>query len=227
MNAMPLIIIAIVFFALAYRFYFSFIAVKVAVINDEKITPSIRLYDGQNFYPMSKWVLFGHHFAAIAGAGPLVGPVLAAQFGFMPGFIWLLVGAVMAGAVLPATTLAQKYLVDLSVLGLGTDANTLVTTAAYLEVGIAVEKTTGLCGMYVIVDDYQYGTESTPAFTGTESIYNTTTNVTCVASDAYSKLMITIGPGADATHAIVTIMDTYNGQFFMQMSSFAINPQVN
>ena len=118
-------------------------------------------------------------------------------------------------------------LVDLSVLGLGTDANTLVTTAAYLEVGIAVEKTTGLCGMYVIVDDYQYGTESTPAFTGTESIYNTTTNVTCVASDAYSKLMITIGPGADATHAIVTIMDTYNGQFFMQMSSFAINPQVN
>jgi carbon starvation protein len=63
-----LIIIAIVFFALAYRFYFSFIAAKVAVINDERITPSKRLYDGQNFNPMSKWVLFGHHFAAIAGA---------------------------------------------------------------------------------------------------------------------------------------------------------------
>jgi carbon starvation protein len=99
MNAMPLIIIAIVFFALAYRFYFSFIAAKVAVIHDERITPSNRLYDGQNFYPMSKWVLFGHHFAAIAGAGPLVGPVLAAQFGYFPGFIWMLVGAVMAGAV--------------------------------------------------------------------------------------------------------------------------------
>src|ERR1035438_1019434 len=99
MNAMPLIIIAIVFFALAYRFYFSFIAAKVAVINDERITPSNRLYDGQNFYPMSKWVLFGHHFAAIAGAGPLVGPVLSAQFGYFPGFIWMLVGAVMAGAV--------------------------------------------------------------------------------------------------------------------------------
>src|ERR1035437_9399893 len=68
MNAMPLIIIAIVFFALAYRFYFSFIAAKVAVINDERITPSKRLYDGQNFNPMSKWVLFGHHFAAKAGA---------------------------------------------------------------------------------------------------------------------------------------------------------------
>src|ERR1035437_3558632 len=99
MNAMPLIIIAIIFFALAYRFYFSFIAAKVAVINDERITPSNRLYDGQNFYPMSKWVLFGHHFAAIAGAGPLVGPVLAAQFGYFPGFLWMLVGAVMAGAV--------------------------------------------------------------------------------------------------------------------------------
>jgi carbon starvation protein len=99
MNAMPLIIVAIVFFALAYRFYFSFIAAKVAVINDERITPSKRLYDGQNFYPMNKWVLFGHHFAAIAGAGPLVGPVLATQFGYFPGFIWMLVGAVMAGAV--------------------------------------------------------------------------------------------------------------------------------
>lgn len=99
MNAMPLIIVAIVFFALAYRFYFSFIAAKVAVINDERVTPSKRLYDGQNFYPMNKWILFGHHFAAIAGAGPLVGPVLAAQFGYFPGFIWMLVGAVMAGAV--------------------------------------------------------------------------------------------------------------------------------
>jgi carbon starvation protein len=99
MNAMPLIITAIVFFALAYRFYFSFISAKVAVINDNRITPSNRLYDGQNFYPMSKWVLFGHHFAAIAGAGPLVGPVLAAQFGYFPGFMWMLVGAVMAGAV--------------------------------------------------------------------------------------------------------------------------------
>ncbi|MDR3611163.1 MAG: carbon starvation protein A [Ignavibacteriaceae bacterium] len=96
---MPLIIIAIIFFALAYRFYYSFIAAKVAVINDKRITPSNKLYDGQNFYPMSKWVLFGHHFAAIAGAGPLVGPVLATQFGYFPGFIWMLVGAVMAGGV--------------------------------------------------------------------------------------------------------------------------------
>ena len=89
----------LLFFALAYRFYFSFVAAKVAVKNDLAVTPANRLYDGQNYYPMNKWVLFGHHFAAIAGAGPLVGPVLAAQFGFMPGFLWMLIGAVMAGAV--------------------------------------------------------------------------------------------------------------------------------
>lgn len=99
MNATPYVIGAIVVFALAYRFYFSFVAAKVAVRKDLAETPAYRLYDGQNYYPMNKWVLFGHHFAAIAGAGPLVGPVLAAQFGFFPGFLWMLVGAIMAGAV--------------------------------------------------------------------------------------------------------------------------------
>jgi carbon starvation protein len=99
MNAMPLLIAALAFFALAYRFYFSFIAAKVAVINNTNVTPAHRLYDGQNYYPMNKWVLFGHHFAAIAGAGPLVGPVLAVQFGYFPGFLWMVIGAVMAGAV--------------------------------------------------------------------------------------------------------------------------------
>ena len=99
MNAMPFVIGTILVFVIAYRLYFSFVAAKVAVRNDFSETPAHRLYDGQNYYPMNKWVLFGHHFAAIAGAGPLVGPVLAAQFGFMPGFLWMLIGAVMAGAV--------------------------------------------------------------------------------------------------------------------------------
>ena len=99
MNAMPFVVGAIAIFVLAYRFYFSFIAAKVATLNDIGQTPAHRLFDGQNYYPMNKWVLFGHHFAAIAGAGPLVGPVLAAQFGFFPGFLWMLIGAVMAGAV--------------------------------------------------------------------------------------------------------------------------------
>ena len=99
MNAMPMVIAALAIFALAYRFYFGFIAAKVAVINERAVLPSQRLFDGQNYYPMNKWVLFGHHFAAIAGAGPLVGPVLAAQFGYFPGFVWMVVGAVMAGSV--------------------------------------------------------------------------------------------------------------------------------
>jgi carbon starvation protein len=99
MNAVPFIVGAIAIFVIAYRFYFGFVVAKVAVANDLKETPAHRLYDGQNYYPMSRWVLFGHHFAAIAGAGPLVGPVLAAQFGFYPGFLWMLIGAVMAGAV--------------------------------------------------------------------------------------------------------------------------------
>ena len=96
---MPLIIISLSIFALAYRYYFGFIAARVLTLDSSRIMPSGRLYDGQNYYPMSKWVLFGHHFAAIAGAGPLVGPVLACQFGYFPGFVWMVVGAVMAGSV--------------------------------------------------------------------------------------------------------------------------------
>ncbi len=99
MNALPLVIAALAIFALAYRFYFGFIASRVLMLDPMRITPAGRLYDDQNYYPMSKWVLFGHHFAAIAGAGPLVGPVLACQFGYFPGFVWMVVGAVMAGSV--------------------------------------------------------------------------------------------------------------------------------
>lgn len=99
MNATPLIIGTILILIIGYRFYISFVAARIATINDNVSTPSERLYDGQNFVPMNKWVLFGHHFAAIAGAGPLVGPVLAAQFGYFPGFLWMLVGSIFAGAV--------------------------------------------------------------------------------------------------------------------------------
>jgi carbon starvation protein len=99
MNAMPLVILAVAVFVLAYRFYYSFIAAKVLTLDDSRVTPAGRLYDGQNYYPMSKWVLFGHHFAAIAGAGPLIGPVLACQFGYCPGFLWIVLGSVLAGSV--------------------------------------------------------------------------------------------------------------------------------
>jgi carbon starvation protein len=86
-------------FALGYRFYGAFIAAKVLVINPDNITPAHRLKDGHDYLPTNKFVLFGHHFAAIAGAGPLIGPVLAAQFGYLPGLMWILIGSVLAGAV--------------------------------------------------------------------------------------------------------------------------------
>ena len=98
-NALWLVVAAACFYALALRFYSRFLARRVMELDDTRITPAHRLHDGTNFYPANKYVLFGHHFAAIAGAGPLLGPVLAAQFGFVPGFLWLVVGAVVAGAV--------------------------------------------------------------------------------------------------------------------------------
>src|SRR5688500_13080396 len=85
--------------AIAYRYYSAFIAAKVLCQDDSRVTPAHALNDGQNFHPTNKFVLFGHHFAAITGAGPLIGPVLAAQFGFYPGFLWILFGVVLGGAV--------------------------------------------------------------------------------------------------------------------------------
>jgi carbon starvation protein len=94
--------------AIAYRYYSAFIAAKILVLDDSRTTPAHTHQDGQNFQPTNKWVLFGHHFAAIAGAGPLIGPVLAAQFGYLPGFLWLVVGVVLAGAVHDFTVLVAS-----------------------------------------------------------------------------------------------------------------------
>jgi len=99
MHAAPIVIVALCVSAIAYRYYSAFLAAKVMVIDDTRVTPAHRLNDGHNYHPTNKWVLFGHHFAAISGAGPLVGPVLAAQFGYLPGLIWLVIGVVLAGAV--------------------------------------------------------------------------------------------------------------------------------
>lgn len=99
MNAFPFLIIALLVMAIMYRYYSAFIAAKILALDDSIITPAHRLNDGTNYHPTNKWVLFGHHFAAISGAGPLIGPVLAAQFGFLPGFLWLLIGVVLGGAV--------------------------------------------------------------------------------------------------------------------------------
>ncbi|MEY8764165.1 MULTISPECIES: carbon starvation CstA family protein [Clostridium] len=99
MNSLVLVIIGALVLVLGYRFYGSWIAAKVLVLDETREVPSKKFEDGHDYVPTNKWILLGHHFAAIAGAGPLIGPVLAAQFGYLPGALWILIGGVFAGAV--------------------------------------------------------------------------------------------------------------------------------
>ncbi|WP_088015023.1 carbon starvation protein CstA [Gottfriedia acidiceleris] len=105
MNAVTIVIASMCILMIAYRLYGTFMAVKVLKLNDSIPTPAHELNDGKDYVPTNKWVSFGHHFAAIAAAGPLVGPILAAQFGYLPGLLWLLIGAVIGGAVHDAVVL--------------------------------------------------------------------------------------------------------------------------
>src|SRR5512142_142989 len=98
-NALWLVVAATCCYALGYRFYSKFIAAKILAVDPLRATPAERLENGRDFLVTNKWVVFGHHFAAIAGPGPLVGPVLAAQFGYLPGTLWVLAGAVVGGCV--------------------------------------------------------------------------------------------------------------------------------
>ncbi|MGN7941213.1 carbon starvation protein CstA [Virgibacillus sp. 6R] len=105
MNAITIVIASMCILMIAYRLYGTFMAVKVLKLDDSKPTPAHEVNDGKDYVPTNKWVSFGHHFAAIAAAGPLVGPILAAQFGYLPGLLWLLIGAVIGGAVHDAVVL--------------------------------------------------------------------------------------------------------------------------
>src|SRR5690349_17711188 len=105
MRAASIVMPVLGFLVGAYRLYSALLAARVMVLDDARVTPAHRLEDGHNFHPTNKWVLFGHHFAAIAGPGPLIGPVLAAQFGFAPGLLWLVAGVCLAGAVHDLITL--------------------------------------------------------------------------------------------------------------------------
>src|SRR6476661_7436091 len=99
MRALYLVLPILGILVLAYRYYSAFIAARVLVLDDTRVTPAHTRADGHNYHATTRWVLFGHHFAAIAGSGPLIGPVLAAQFGYAPGLIWLVGGVCLAGAV--------------------------------------------------------------------------------------------------------------------------------
>ncbi len=136
MNALPIIVGALCILAIAYRYYSAFIAAKVLTLDDSRPVPSQTMYDGHNYYPTNKWVLFGHHFAAISGAGPLIGPVLAAQFGFLPGLLWLVIGVCVGGAVHDFMILAAS--VRRKGKSLAEIARTEISPLSGLVAGIAI-----------------------------------------------------------------------------------------
>ena len=98
-DATWFVVAAVATYAIAYRYYSAFLAVRVFALDSNRETPAHRKADGRDYVPTNRWVVFGHHFAAIAGPGPLIGPTLAAQFGYLPGTLWILFGVVLGGAV--------------------------------------------------------------------------------------------------------------------------------
>ncbi|MBM4068886.1 MAG: carbon starvation protein A [Planctomycetes bacterium] len=144
LRAMPLMLAVLLVLAIAYRYYSAFLAAKVAALDDSRPTPAHTLHDGQNYHPTNKWVLFGHHFAAISGAGPLIGPVLAIQYGYMPGLLWLLIGVCLAGAVQDMLVLAASVrrngmsLAEIARRELGSWAGGVVSAAILFIVVIAL-----------------------------------------------------------------------------------------
>ncbi|MCX5680804.1 MAG: carbon starvation protein A, partial [Candidatus Omnitrophica bacterium] len=151
MHALTLLIVSFLVFALAYRFYAKFIITKILILDNKRLTPAHAFEDGRDYHPTNKFVLFGHHFAAISGAGPLVGPVLAAQFGFLPGFLWILIGAVLGGAVHDMVILFAS--VRTKGLSLTRLARKNVSSTAGLTTGIAVLFIiiTALAGLALVV----------------------------------------------------------------------------
>jgi carbon starvation protein len=151
LRAMPVMLGVLCVLAIAYRYYSAFLAAKVAALDDARRTPAHLYNDGQNFHPTNKWVLFGHHFAAISGAGPLIGPVLAIQYGFMPGLLWLVIGVCLAGAVQDMLVLAAsvrrggRSLAEIARTELGRWASVVVSAAILFIVVIA------LAGLGIVV----------------------------------------------------------------------------
>src|SRR5215210_6662123 len=143
-HAMPLMLGVLCLMAIAYRYYSAFLAAKVAALDDARQTPAVRLNDGQNYHPTNKWVLFGHHFAAISGAGPLIGPVLAAQFGYLPGLLWIVIGVCLGGAVQDFLVLAAslrrggRSLAQIAYMDIGKVAGTAATIAILFIIVIAL-----------------------------------------------------------------------------------------
>jgi carbon starvation protein len=190
-RAMPVMLGVLCVLAIAYRYYSAFLATKVARLDDSRPTPAHTLRDGQNYDPTGRWVLFGHHFAAISGAGPLIGPVLAIQFGYLPGLLWLLIGVCLAGAVQDMLVLAAsvrrqgKSLAEIARAELGPWANLVVSAAILFIViialgglGIVVVKALGgeevklSAGMQVRLPDSENPEEDAERSTGQHLVYH-------------------------------------------------------
>ena len=141
MHALYVLVPILCILVIAYRYYSAFITARLLVLDDSRPTPAHTHYDGHNYYPTSRWVLFGHHFAAITGAGPLVGPVLAAQFGYAPGLLWLVIGVVLAGAVH-----------DFIILWASTRrGGRSLAEIARIEIGPVAGVTTGIAILFIVV----------------------------------------------------------------------------
>jgi carbon starvation protein len=144
MRALYVLVPILGILVVGYRYYSGFIAARILSLDDSRVTPAHERYDGHNYYPISRWVLFGHHFAAISGAGPLVGPVLAAQFGYAPGLLWLIAGVVLAGAVhdlvvlWASTRRGGRSLAEIAQMEMGTVAGITTAVAIIFIVIIAL-----------------------------------------------------------------------------------------
>src|ERR1700675_4985097 len=182
LHAMPLLLGALCVIAIAYRYYSAFLAAKVAALDDARITPAHRFNDGSNYHPTNKWVLFGHHFAAISGAGPLIGPVLAIQYGYLPGLLWLVIGVCLAGAVQDMLVLAAsvrrggKSLAQIALTELGRPAAAIVSVAILFIVVIA------LAGLgFVVVK--ALGGDEVPVAHGTQIVLPTQGTLATIHTD--------------------------------------------
>lgn len=177
LHAMPVMIGVLAVLAIAYRYYSAFLAARVATLDDSRTTPAHKHEDGQNFDPTNRWVLFGHHFAAISGAGPLIGPVLAIQFGYLPGLLWIVIGVCLAGAVQDMTVLALstrkggRSLASLASTEIGRPAGIAATAAVLYIIIIA------LAGLGVVVVK-ALGGEEVAMKAGTVLVYPEGSDVT-------------------------------------------------
>jgi carbon starvation protein len=214
MHAMPLMLGVLATLAIAYRFYSAFLAARVAAFDDSRVTPANIHNDGQNYDPTNRWVLFGHHFAAISGAGPLIGPVLAIQFGYMPGLIWLVIGVCLAGAVQDMLVLwasvrtGGKSLAEIARLSLGPVAGTVASMAILFIVIIA------LSGLGIIVVKALGGEEvKLPA--GTRIVADAAAQKSIAFTEVSGSQLATIPGGSKVIYP--------NGSEYVRSEGFAVS----